>query len=337
MQRRLLALAVCILATIILSPPVSAQPREETAFGSNPGNLRMFSYVPHGLAPGAPLVVVLHGCKQNAAAFASEAGWIALADRIGAALALPEQKGMPPAFHDVYVFPGIVKSYGANNQNACFNWFERANAARDQGEALSIRQMIDVMVERHALDSSRVFIAGLSAGGAMAAALLADYPERFAGGAIVAGVPAGCAETLGEALRCMNPGVDRTPAEWRRRIRDADSGTARVPRVTIWHGGADTRVAPRNRQELVEQWTAAHQIAPTPAREERKGLILRETYVDAAGATRVESVLIDGLGHAFPIDGGGGASCGQPGAFVVDAGLCAVAAIAEFWGLADKP
>ena len=89
--------------------------------------------------------------------------------------------------------------------------FQPEDTARDRGEALSIRQMIDAMIARHSVDRSRVYVVGLSAGGAMAAALLAAYPERFAGGAIVAGVPYGCANTVGEALRCMSPG-DRSGA-----------------------------------------------------------------------------------------------------------------------------
>ena len=95
--------------------------------------------------------------------------------------------------------------FGANNQNACFNWFQPDDAARDRGEALSIAQMIDAMISKHPVDQSRVYIAGLSAGGAMTAAMLAAYPERFAGGAIVAGVPFGCADTVIRAFDCMKP------------------------------------------------------------------------------------------------------------------------------------
>jgi poly(hydroxyalkanoate) depolymerase family esterase len=112
----------------------------------------------------------------------------------------------------------VVALWGANNQNACFNWFEPDDTSRDRGEALSIRQMIDA-VERYSVDRSRVYVVGLSAGGAMAAAMLAAYPERFAGGAIVAGVPYGCADSISKALQCMNPGIDQSPAEWRRRVR----------------------------------------------------------------------------------------------------------------------
>jgi poly(hydroxyalkanoate) depolymerase family esterase len=329
--RRVLAAALLTIAA--LAGADAAEPSEEAAFGSNPGNLRMFSYVPAGLAPGAPLIVVLHGCKQKAATFARDAGWLALADRAKLVLLLPEQKGLPRYLYDVYLFPWVVTWFGANNQNACFNWFEPDDTVRDRGEALSIRQMIDAMIERHAVDRSRVYIVGLSAGGAMTAVMLAAYPERFAGGAIVAGVPYGCAETVTKALQCMNPGIDQAPADWRRRVPDSTGTGGRVPPVSIWQGDADTRVVPRNRQELVEQWTAVHGIPATPARSERSGRITRDSYVDGAGVTRVESVLVEGLAHAFPISTGGTPSCGQPGDFVVATEVCAANEIARFWGL----
>jgi poly(hydroxyalkanoate) depolymerase family esterase len=328
----------CALAALLtiftLTAANAAEPLEEIGFGSNPGNLRMFSYVPALIEPAAPLIVVLHGCKQRAATFARDAGWLALANNSKFVLLLPEQKGLPSYFHDIYVFPWIVAVFGANNQNACFNWFEPADTVRDRGEALSIRQMIDAMIQRYPVNPSRVFIVGLSAGGAMAAAMLAGYPERFAGGAIVAGVPYGCADSVSKALRCMNPGLDQTSAEWRSRVPAVTEGP--VPPISIWHGESDTRVSPRNQQELVEQWTAVHGISSTPARTERVGRMARELYTDAANITRVESVLVEGLGHAFPIDGGT-SQCGQSGDFVVSAGVCAASEILRFWGLRSAP
>ena len=259
LRRRLrLALITVLLTLGVLGRADAVEPREETGFGSNPGNLRMFSYMPAGVAPSAPLIVILHGCKQRATTFARDAGWLGLADDAKLALLLPEQKGLPRYLHDLYIFTWVVALFGANNQNACFNWFNPKHTARDRGEALSIRQMIDAMIARHSVDPSRVYIVGLSAGGAMTAAMLAAYPERFAGGAIVAGVPYGCADTVAKALQCMKPGIDQTPAEWRRRVRNSAGGDGRVPPVSIWHGDADGRVVPRNRQELVEQWPAVH-------------------------------------------------------------------------------
>ena len=331
---RKIAVIVVLLAIGTLAVANAAEPREETEFGSNPGNLRMFSYVP-AAKPSAPLIVVLHGCKQRAATFARDAGWLELADRSEATLLMPEQKGLPSYFYDNYIFSWVTAMFGANNQNACFNWFESEDIRRDSGEALSIRQMIDAMVKRHSIDPSRVYIVGLSAGGAMAAVMLATYPEVFAGGAIVAGVPYGCADTVLKALQCMNPGIDLSANDWRARARNANKGETSVPPVSIWHGTVDTRVLPRNQQELVDQWTALHGIPLTSVRAERSGPIERKVYSDGTTLRRVESVSVDRLGHAFPIDGNSG--CGQPGDFVVSAGVCAATEIASFWGLINRP
>src|SRR5215217_7426775 len=130
---------------------VQAQParlREVTGFGSNPGSLRMFAYVPDDLARTPAVVVILHGCLQTAAGYDYGAGWSTLADRYGFALLLPEQQT-------------------TNNPQRCFNWFQREDSTRDQGEALSIRQMVEYMSQTYGVDPRRVFVTGLSAGGAM--------------------------------------------------------------------------------------------------------------------------------------------------------------------------
>ena len=91
----------------------------------------------------------------------------------------------------------------ANNANLCFNWFVPEDIRRDSGEALSIRQMIEATVVAHGIDRRRIFVTGLSAGGAMASVMLATYPEIFAGGAIIAGLPYGSAATIPEAFDRM--------------------------------------------------------------------------------------------------------------------------------------
>jgi poly(hydroxyalkanoate) depolymerase family esterase len=329
---RATALTLSILAFVTTG---AAEPREETGFGSNPGNLRMFGYVPAGLKAPAPLVVVLHGCKQKAATFGRDAGWFDLAESAGVILLLPEQKGLNPYWYDIAWAAPWVALFGANNQNACFNWFEPGDNARDRGEASSIAQMIDAMISKYPVDQSRVYIAGLSAGGAMTAAMLAAYPERFAGGAIVAGVPFGCADTVVRALQCMNPGVDRKPEEWRKALGGPSASSTRYPPVSIWHGDVDERVVPRNRIELVEQWTAAHGLAGVaPQSSPSNDGLTREVYTDKSGTPKVESVVVKGLGHAFPIRAGEVPACGRPGDFVVDVKVCATAEIARFWGLA---
>src|SRR4029077_4500162 len=106
---------------------------ELTGFGSNPGALRMFTYVPQKLGRAPGLVVVLHGCTQSATSYDLGAGWSTLAERYGFVLLLPEQTA-------------------ANNPKTCFNWFLPADTRRDRGEALSIRQMIEKTIGAHGID-----------------------------------------------------------------------------------------------------------------------------------------------------------------------------------------
>jgi len=220
------------------------------------------------VAVPAPLVVALHGCQQSAADYARQAGWAQQADRWGFVLLLPEQQK-------------------ANNGQRCFNWFRPESTGRDQGEAGSIRRMIAQMQADNPIDPRRIFVAGLSAGGAMTAVLLADYPELFAGGAIVAGVPYGCASGLTSALRCQLWGRDLEPSEWGDLVRQATAEIEPKPKtwplVSIWQGDSDWVVDPANARELLEQWTALHGLDPGAGVEEVGKGYSHRIYRDAAG------------------------------------------------------
>ena len=122
---------------------------EISGFGTNPGRLRMLEYVPASAGKDSPLVVVIHGCLQNAEGYAKGSGWTKLANENGIILLFPEQRR-------------------ENNNNLCFNWFRPSAVARDRGELMSIRQMIEYAGDRHEVDQSRVYVHGLSAGAAMA-------------------------------------------------------------------------------------------------------------------------------------------------------------------------
>ena len=131
-------------------------------FGSNPGNVNMYTYVPEDMPANAPLVVSLHGCFQDAETY-NKVGWTTLADKWKFYLIFPEQKR-------------------SNNLYKCWNWFQTENTKRDHGEIKSIVQMVEKMTADYSIDSSRTYVEGLSAGAYMASALLASYPDVFAGG-----------------------------------------------------------------------------------------------------------------------------------------------------------
>src|SRR5258707_12679585 len=151
-------------------PGREVSPLVEAAFAPNPGNLRMFEYLPPDMKRGAPLVVILHGCGQTAAGYDLGTGWSQLADQMGFALLAAEQKAV-------------------NNPDTCFNWFNPEDITSDEGEAGSIAAMVKTMIETHRLDARRAFITGLSAGGAMSAVMLALYPQNFPRGADFARPP----------------------------------------------------------------------------------------------------------------------------------------------------
>lgn len=304
------------LLALAFSVPAFAQ-TEVTGFGSNPGNLRMFKYVPAGLPAGAPLVVALHGCAQSASSYDAETGWQLLADRWHFALLLPQQQS-------------------ANNSSSCFNWFETGDTTRGQGEALSIKQMVDRMITDHASASGRVYATGLSAGGAMTAVLLATYPDVFAGGAVLSGLPYRCATSQTNAFSCMNPGTDLTPAQWGDKVRAASSWTGPWPIVSIWHGDADYTVRPLNQAELMQQWTNVHGIDQTADVSDTVAGYPHKVYKDSSGTPLVETWTITGMGHGTPVDPGSGETqCGTAGAYILDVNICSSYYIARFWGLDD--
>lgn len=307
--------APLLLLAMAAASPAMAQ-TEVGGFGSNPGNLRMFKHVPAGLPAGAPLVVALHGCSQSAASYDAETGWQMLAERWRFALVLPQQQS-------------------SNNSSGCFNWFVSGDTARGQGEALSIKQMVDRMIADHAIEPSRVYVTGLSAGGAMTATMLATYPDVFAGGAILSGLPHRCATSQSAAFSCMNPGSDLGPAQWGDKVRAAHpSWSGPWPVVSIWHGDADYVVRPMNLTESMQQWTDVHGIDQIADVSDSVAGYPHKVYKDASGQPRVETYTITGMGHGTPVDPGSGETqCGSAGAYILDANICSSYYIGRFWGL----
>ncbi|MEO5973249.1 MAG: PHB depolymerase family esterase [Sphingomicrobium sp.] len=296
------------------SPANDGRLSEIGDFGANPGKLRGLLHIPDGLRPGAALVVVLHGCTQTAALYDRGSGWSALADRHGFAVLFPEQGR-------------------ANNSNLCFNWFSPADARRGKGEALSIRQMIAAAVAAHGLDAGRVFITGLSAGGAMTVVMLATYPDVFAGGAVIAGLPFASANTLPEALERMRgsggPSEQRLAA-----LAAAASGHGGPwPTLAVWHGTADHVVVPSNADAIVAQWRGLTGVGAAPARVESIDGYVRRVWDDATGRAVIEQYVVAGMGHGVPLDTRGEHWCGVAGPHMLEANVCSTSRIAQAWGL----
>ncbi|GGB20993.1 LpqC, poly [Sphingomonas metalli] len=287
-----------------------------TEFGSDPGQLRGLCYVPAGLEDGAALVVALHGCTQTAAGYDHGTGWSALADRAGFALLVPEQRQ-------------------ANNANRCFNWFEPGDMARLGGEPESIAQMVQAMLVRHRLDPARVFITGLSAGGAMTAVMLATWPELFAAGAIIGGLPYRAASGVPQALDRMRGHGWSDDAAAAAAVRAAPGhDPARWPRVAIWHGTDDRTVVDGNMERLAAQWRTVHGLPLAPNHSEHGRNWHHRRWEDASGEPLVETWSVEGMGHGVPIDPNGTDRLGAAGPFMLDVGIASSAIIARGWGLA---
>jgi feruloyl esterase len=288
---------------------------EIKSFGPNPGALRMFTYLPPDVSADCALMVVLHGCTQSAASYDRGAGWSTLAERFGFALLLPEQQR-------------------SNNPNGCFNWFQTGDIERGHGEALSIRQMVAKMVSDHGIDPARVYVTGLSAGGAMTSVMLATYPDVFAGGAIVAGLPYGAAKNVQQAFENMFQCPPRAAREWGDLVRRASPHRGQWPRVSVWHGGADATVIPPNANEIVKQWTNVHGLPSKPSFQAVVDGYPRQIWVNDTGDELIESYSIPNMAHGTPLaTGEADEQCGAAGPFLLEVGISSSYHIAKFFGL----
>jgi len=287
---------------------------ELSEFGTNPGSLRAHVYIPASLSKRAALVVVLHGCTQTASGYDIGSGWSDMAERHGFALLFPEQQAQ-------------------NNPNLCFNWFTKAGSGR---EAASIRQMIEAISAEQDIDPSRVFVTGLSAGGAMTAVMLATYPEVFAGGAVIAGLPYGSAEGVPQALERMRGHNIAERGKLERFVRRASAHRGPWPKLSVWHGSSDATVAAANADALVEQWTALHGLQSLPARRETVDGHIRRAWLDRKGQEVVEDYRIPGMGHGTPLKTTGDDGCGRSGAFMLEVGISSTYRICRFWKLIER-
>ena len=204
--------------------------KSELNFGENPGNLRMYTYTPSKLdaTKKYPLVIVIHGCTQSAQKISDGTGWNKLADSLNFMVLYPEQK--------------II-----NNIGNCFNFFIGFESKKDKGELASIKQMIDHTLKNKNIDSSKIFITGMSAGGGMSNALLNAYPYIFNSGALIA-----------------------APSILMAEINDSAN---HIPKIAILHGDSDPIVPKKNAKKILNQWIKKNKLKP-------KSFEFKENYLN---------------------------------------------------------
>jgi len=262
---------------------------EIAEFGSNPGNLKMFQYQPKELGKKTPLVVVLHGCIQNAEEIAQLTGWNKLADENQFMMIYPQQNP-------------------ANNPQNCFNWFLPEDIVKNKGEAASIKQMIDYAIDKNNVDVDRIFVAGVSAGGAITAAMMALYPETFKAGAIMSGIPYGAATDLMTGLSAMQGNTKKTGQEWSDLVKEQNPlYEGGYPSIAVFHGNDDPAVKVINAEEIVKQWTSVHQLDTVPITIQRfsnNDDVTAYFYGKRENKQKVIRYSINNLGHALAIDPG---------------------------------
>ncbi len=312
--KNLLALAAgAIVGAIVLIAPASAATLTQvTGFGSNPGNLSMYHYKPDGLANGHPVVVLLHGCTQNASGYFTNSGWRKFADQHGFALVVPQTST-------------------ANQMLGCFTWYEPGDISRGQGEALSIRNMVGHAISNLGGSASNVYVSGLSAGGAKAAVMLSTYPDLFKAGSIAAGIPYKCATSSSGTSACQYSGVEKSPQQWGDLVRNAYTGySGPYPRVAIWQGTSDGTVVPKNATELVDQWTTLRGVSQTPT---STSSLPSGTSLSVYGNNDVRLYRISNMGHGLPVDPGSAATqCGTAASYFLDT-ICSAYYDTVFFGL----
>lgn len=245
-------------------------------------------YVPGRYAANRawPLVVMLHGCKQDAEVFSSGTRMNKLADQEGFVVLYPEQRRLA-------------------NTYRCWNWFE-SSTQHAHGEAALIAGMVREVMQNHAIDPGRVYVAGLSAGGAMTSILASCYGELFAACAVHSGLMYGAAESVSEASRAMKHGSRASPQEVARKAV-AQKEFAFVPALVI-HGSIDETVHPVNAQQVAEQFIAMASLASgddaelseSSSRESGGGRYRYEMREYRRGTTLLlRKVLVEGLDHAW--------------------------------------
>jgi poly(hydroxyalkanoate) depolymerase family esterase len=218
----------------------------------------------------SPLLVMLHGCTQNPDDFALGTGMNVLAEEYGCLVVYPAQSQQA-------------------NAHRCWNWFNAIDQKRDQGEPSIIAGLTRDIMARYVVDPQQVYVAGLSAGGAMSAIMGTLYPELYAAVGVHSGLPFAAAHDLPTAMAAMK-GDFRRP-----------KGKVRELPIIVFHGDQDTTVHPANGDELIKRRRrhAGEKIAVEPGRVPEGHAYTRTVHSHPDGRVQAEHWLVHGFGHAW--------------------------------------
>ncbi len=272
-------LAQTLLRDSVQAPAGHAEQWLDGTFTHRGRTLAYKLYLPPEISRAAPrpMVVMLHGCTQDAEDFAAGTRMNAQARALGVVALYPEQNQR-------------------GNPQKCWNWFSPQSQQRGRGEPAILAALTLSIAASHPVDRSRVYVAGLSAGGAMADILGSSYPEVFAAIGVHSGLPKGCATDVVSALTAMRVGCQAP--------RAAASASGTVPPTIVFHGDADSTVHISNGTAIVDAALKARGAQHTEAQategQSPQGQQFSQTvYRDSAGQTTVEYWQLHGAGHAW--------------------------------------
>lgn len=285
------------------------------AFAGPAGSRQYTLYVPGNYDPVRKhmLVVLLHGCTQDAADIARGTRIAEHADREGFLAVLPEQ----PA---------------SANAKKCWNWYDPAHQSRDAGEPSLIAGITEQVRRDYAVDEARIHLAGISAGAAMASIVAVAYPERYASIAIHSGLPWGAAHDVMTALGAMAKGIPDADALGIAALRAMGARARAIP-VLVVHGGSDAVLVPANGRQATRQWAVtdarALGVDSLTPRGDESGVAngyhwTRSSLADARGRVMIEQLTVQELGHAWS----GGS---RQGTFTDERGPDAMDAVVRFF------
>lgn len=279
-------LLLCISSKLFL---FSTDLKEVTNFGSNPGNLKLFTFN-DSLAKNKAIVLVLHGCAQNAERIEELADWKKAAVKNDFVVFYPQQK--------------II-----NNPSNCFNFLLESDINKN-GECLSIYQMMRYAIDTLKVDSTRIFLYGASAGACMSEVVCANYPWLINTAALCGAIPYRTFIGL-RAINLLGKTEIKTGKEWGDLVRNQNTFyTGKYPRIILAHGTEDFVTDYGYAQEVIKQWTNVHGISDQPTdgvpkfgNNEKVDLYI---YGEGKQNSAVMFYRIKDVSHALPVDVGDG-------------------------------